>query len=613
MKKFLLLILLINFGLCQAQSSDKQKVIAKIGNKKITVQELKERFELTPHLVSKEQSGLEDKKNEMLYSIIAEKLWALEAEQQGFDNGEVMQSTFPVMEKMYLRDALYNKEVKNKVIMSKEDYAEAERRTKYNVLTRFLFVTEENEIKTLYNLLQSGISFDSLFILREEDKENAYEVEFGKMDRNVEDSLYKLMPGQYTSPIKSPNGWYIFFVDSLKQNVYKTQSEINTRDMNVRKTVESRAVNKAYMEFYNSFFKEQQINADGEIFWSFAKHITQLVKALAGELEKQETKGGKLALGDTDLPKIEKAFGTDSLNLVFIKFPENPISLKDFLHDFFFEGFQAISTNPEVIRGQLSSRVKYFIERELLARESLKQGLQNLPDVQYYREMWRDNYLGTLYKRDLLKDIKVTDEEAFERYSGNNNSIIFPKQVNIIEILTDSLEVIDIILKELDKGTDLRTLAVKHTKREWTRETGGEFGFFPTTAYDEIGRIAGTMNIGDIYGPLKTEHGYSIFKLIGKKEENEKIPKPFEEIKNELKIQIGSEKLREKFVDKTAELAVKFGVSVDENILNSIKVNDLQMIVYRYMGFGGRIFAVPFTNTFTEWVKKWNDKKQSLP
>jgi hypothetical protein len=37
------------------------------------------------------------------------------------------------------------------------------------------------------------------------------------------------------------------------------------------------------------------------------------------------------------------------------------------------------------------------------------------------------------------------------------------------------------------------------------------------------------------------------------------------------------------------------------------------MVVYRYMGFGGRILAVPMTTPFIEWVEKWQKSKDSLP
>lgn len=131
--------------------------------------------------------------------------------------------------------------------------------------------------------------------------------------------------------------------------------------------------------------------------------------------------------------------------------------------------------------------------------------------------------------------------------------------------------------------------------------------------YDEIGKTAAKMKIGEIYGPLKTPNGYSLFKLIGKKEKDEKPSKPFEEMRSELTKELLGKKRSEFFINYTVNLANKYGVSINQNYLSSIQVNDLNMYAYRYMGFGGRITAVPVTLPFVEWYKPWIDEKKVVP
>ncbi len=610
MKFKIILLVAVSALLLNAQSQEKNEVVAKIGNKTITAKELKERFELTPRIGIKDA---DEAKEDLLYSIIAEKLWALEAENEKLDTTEVMQYTFPALKKMYIRDALHKKEVRDKVEIDPLDYQIGRKRSGYNVLTRFFHSNDETEIDSLYSILQSGASFDSLFYTRPQDAGNAYQVEYGKMDAFVEDSIYNTAIGNYTSPIKSPEGWYIFNVDTIMQNYFNDASAINTRDMNIRKTVENRATIEVHSKFHKSFFKNLAVNADGELFWRFSGLVIKAIHRNFEKLGEDNSKGGKIALTEKDFLDIESEIGNDTLAMPFVKFEQNAATLREFVHDFFFEGFYTFSTNPDIIRSQLNSRVRLFIEHELLAREAVREGLDKSEDVKFYNNMWRDNYLGTLFKRRLLSQIKVSDEEAFKEYNKNNSNLEFPRKVNIIEILTDSLEVVEDVLNKLDQGADIRVLAIRYSKREWARKRGGEFGLFPTTEHGEIGRIAGEMELGDIYGPLKTDEGYSIFKLIDKVEEKEELSGSFEDVKGELKKQIGLKKLKKTFNEKTAELASKYGVNIDENELKSIKVTDLSMVVYRYMGFGGRILAVPFTNTYVDWVEKWKSNQQSLP
>ena len=63
------------------------EVLAKVGSENITVEEFQNRFDFMPHL-NYSSSNVDSIKKEFLYSLIAEKLWALEAEELRFDTLE---------------------------------------------------------------------------------------------------------------------------------------------------------------------------------------------------------------------------------------------------------------------------------------------------------------------------------------------------------------------------------------------------------------------------------------------------------------------------------------------------------------------------------------------
>ena len=66
-------------------------------------------------------------------------------------------------------------------------------------------------------------------------------------------------------------------------------------------------------------------------------------------------------------------------------------------------------------------------------------------------------------------------------------------------------------------------------------------------------------------------------------------------------------------IENTVKLANKYGVKVNENILYNMNVTNYNMMVYRYMGFGGRLLAVPLTPKFIEWVEPWQSSQSELP
>ncbi len=603
---FILLILFQTLVTAQNES----KVLAKAGNRKITAREFIERFEFVPQLNRKE-TNIERKKEELLYTIIAEKLFAQEAEKLRLDTTEIMKFTFPAMEKMYVRDALYKNAIQSNVKVNPEKISEGLKKYRTVLNVNYIYSQNQSEVKKIYKELLNGASFDSLLNGRTESFEQPYKVEYGKMFEDVEDSLYNLQIGEFTAPIQSPEGWYIFKLQSIEDKPIPKNKSLEDIKREVTKIEKERAENRIYQNFYKQFFKNKQVTADGTIFWS-------LVDKLAFEIKQNKITanipdGEKIIFDSNNLRNIEKKFGADSLNLPFVKFPESSVTLKQFLREFMFEGFYTFSTDPKTIAAQLNSRVKRFIEMELLAREGFDKGLNSSPDVKPYIQMWRDNYLAQLYKRNLIRSVSVTDEEAKKHYLEENKKFTPVKEVNIIEILTDSLDVVADILKKLDEGADIRELARIHTKRKWTKDKGGEFGFFPVTMYGELGKIAGELEVGEIYGPLELNEGFSIFKVIGKREPEIESPESFDKVKEKIKAKLKAKKIDKLLTDKTVELAGKYGVSVDLQALKSVKVNNINMLVYKYFGFGGRTLAFPVSAPFYKWYDKLKSGEKVLP
>jgi len=370
-------------------------------------------------------------------------------------------------------------------------------------------------------------------------------------------------------------------------------------------------LDNAYKQFFNKFFAGKQINADGYLFWSIADNVIDVLQKRKAANNIKD--GEKIDLLIEDFTAIENKLGQDTLKMDFIKFDKNPISVFQFLREFFYEGFYGISVNPDTVRTQLQKRVKRFIEHEMLSREGYARGLQNLPDVKRSIDMWRDNYLSKLVKNKFIDQTKLTEEELKEYYDKNKETNSAPVMVNILEILTYNLDEIEIIMQELDKGTDFKELAKKYTKRLWTKDNGGEFGFFAVNAYREIGAVASNMEIGQIYGPLKLDEGYSIFKLIDKKDGQNIGMRPYEEVKDSLRGIFQIEKLKKNMIDKTVELAEKYGVKINKNVLENTETENFNMLVYRLMGFGGKILAVPMDPIFADWVEKWENNEDSLP
>ena len=64
------------------------------------------------------------------------------------------------------------------------------------------------------------------------------------------------------------------------------------------------------------------------------------------------------------------------------------------------------------------------------------------------------------------------------------------------------------------------------------------------------------------------------------------------------------------FIAKSAQ---QHGYDIYEDRLKLLQVNNTPMMTYRILGFGGRMFAVPFVTRQVDWIGVDNPEKIPLP
>jgi parvulin-like peptidyl-prolyl isomerase len=581
-------------------------VLVKIGDKVITVEEFRYRYEFTPQINRKSNDKGKAKEN-LLYTLIAENLFSIEAEKRGFDTLQAMKMNYVPMEKMHIRDALYQKEISDNVNFDSEKFNKGIKLVNHNCFVDFVYSKEKQPIDNAYKLLIGNSNFDSL-VTEIEDVEyvsEPFEVSYGKMYYKAEEAIYNLKMKEFTEPIESPEGWYIF---RLISKIPTNFNSIDQKHSAVKKVVEGRIEDSIYNDFWNKFFITKKVTTDGILFWYFAEEIQKLISDI--NIQQNIKENEKITISNDDFIRFRNTLHPDSLNKIFIQFEENPVTLGDFIIDFAYEGFYTFTTELNQIAAQLNSRVKRQIELELLSRDAYKRGMESLPDVKSSTGIWKDNYLSTLMLKDVVINTELSDSDIKDYLKPGKNNLLSDTQFNILEILTDSLEVIKEALSLSENEIAFRNFAKIHTKREWTKDEGGEFGYFSVSDHSEIGKVAESMEVGDVYGPLQTSEGYSVFKLIDRKES--KLNLSESNVDDNTKTKIKYQKIMDNLETMAADLAEKYNVSVNNDLLESLDLLNTQMIVFRYMGFGGRIQAFPYSTPFYKWKEKWEQKKKDL-
>ena len=599
-------LLIFLFGISNLYSQSPKEIVAKAGIITITKDEFRKRYEFIPHIKTDDSFDSTSFKKNFLYTLIAEKLLAQAANKEGVDRSQNFHATMENLSNVFLRDALYKKEVLDKIVIPDSAIVQGQVRMMRSVRTKFIFSQDKEEIEKIYTDIGLGASFDSILTTRPEkiEQKEAAGVTFGTMNEKMEDAIYKVGVGQVTPPIELKEGWYICKIYSVTSKMDLDESEKSK----VEKVIKSRIEDKIYQEFYKKFFKGIVVNADRSM-------VEKLFNALMNYLNENKKnlvkdKGGKFKIGEFDIPKLKKSFNAKELNEIIIKFPKDPVTLSKIFDYLAFQDFEFYTVDSTHIKNRLNSYISFYIQNELLVREAKKRGYEKLPEVASELKMWRDYYLSHEMMKKIFKEESVSDDDAYNFFVKANQIIQQPDEFNIAEILTNDLNTIESVLNELDKGVDFKELAKKYASNDSLRARGGLSRFFKASEKGEIGKAASRMKIGDVFGPIKTAEGYSLIKLLDKREGKKEKVATFDEAKNDIKNILRTGKMYKNIDDKTAKLAAEYGVEINDAALNSIKVSSINMIVLRRFGFGGQLLAVPFTPNFSSWFKKFEQLKK---
>ncbi|KUO59113.1 hypothetical protein APF79_10850 [bacterium BRH_c32] len=605
MQKVVLLILIISLFSLKANAQN-SKVLAEVGDIKITTQEFLKRYELTPHANKQKDISNPDMKKDFLLTLIAEKLIAKEALKNKIDTLKEFKSIEDYIKNIYLRDALYFKEVKEKVVIKQSDWEEGKKRISQKLKIKFLFSTSETEINEVYKLLQNGASFDSLLSLRDENNEQLAlaEVTFGKMHPDIENEIYKLSGGEFTKPIKLKEGYYICKLYDKTINSDLTDSEKSS----IRSVIQTRKEDSLYQEFYSKFFRDIVVNVDTKIFVELAEKIKeQYSKKKESELGKEDER--KFLL-EKDFFEIINSFSKDELQSIFVKFSSSPISLESFIYFLIMENFDVYNIDISSIRGKLNYIVQNYIQNKLLEREAVKRGYQDLPEIKNDIESWRTFYLSQRYMSLIYKTEDVSSEEALAFYNKTNHTFEKPMQYRISEIYSKDLLKIEAALKELESGKDFGEVASKYHDVDSIKIKNGDIGYISSSENSLYSKTLSSMKEGDYIGPIAYNEGYSIIMLSDSKQESLSSPATYEEAESDIKGILKSKKLYDRLENDVASLASKKGVKINTKELSDLKVTDINVVVFRRYGFGGQMLAVPYTPLFSNWYEVY--KKQNI-
>lgn len=209
-----------------------------------------------------------------------------------------------------------------------------------------------------------------------------------------------------------------------------------------------------------------------------------------------------------------------------------------------------------------------MIIREIIMQQAKKDGLDKSPEVtEKLDELKKQIIIQTFLKKKVEAQTAISDADLQKFYDQNKDKLKTGEQVRASHILVKSEAEAQDILAQIKKGGNFEQLASKYSI-DAAKAKGGDLGWFGKgSMIPEFEKVAFGMKEGEVSGIVKTQFGYHIIKLTGKRPAG--IP-PFADVKEQIKAKLLPEKQKEVIEKLKDDLKKSAKYSIKEDVLNGI-------------------------------------------
>lgn len=446
----LVFVMCITVSCSRNDSISDKNIIAKVGLKTITTQDFIRRSEYAIRPNYCRQSNYIHKKI-ILNSLIAEKLFALEAEKNNIDllNNDRFKSFITGRTEQAMRQIHYYNEYYHNVELDSSEVQNA-----FSLAGRTIDVTFLNlpNLKTAFQTIElskEGIPLDSIYVSvwREKTSPTRQINWFDPLDESIHKELFtgEIEKGMVLGPYSTgENSFLIVQITGWTDKLAVTESDRTLRMKDVHEKLTKNEAESQYKSWVRSLMKDKQLTLNPNVFPAYAEDVIDLY--FRSDSVKQAQLNSSLWSAD---PEFE--FVTDSLETIPDKSFTNtdPLFTVDDKEWTVKEFHDEIDKHPLVFRKKKMNRSEFPEQLKLAIADLLQnikitktcysKGYDESETVILNNNLWQDAYSARYHRDTYLKSLKIT--------TGDNYSI-----AKLLDPIVDSLQTIysDIIQVNTD-------------------------------------------------------------------------------------------------------------------------------------------------------------------
>jgi len=425
-KKYSFLLIIIYLGTSypfqdslksQAPANDLilDEKVASIGPIIITAEEFSNSYEFGPAFVKRKK----DSKNRYLKYMIYEKLLTLDGYSRNIDKDEEISSLIKDFESDLATGEMFKEDILDKIEISEKEIDTIVTQKQLELDIRWLYLESEEKLNSYTNALLSEVKFDSLYQIQFEDsiylddrsmQINRYQL--GKKNPELAGIIDTLPVGQLSNPIEADDGWYIFKIHNVWQNIITTETEMIRLRKESINSLKKKKMDQLSDEYVNQLLLEKDPLIKIQSF--------NLLRSYIGLYNLSKEKYNLWNLSD----KLNQAL--DELNVtkenigqtILVEMNDGTILLKEFLV-WYRNRSQYIKfnkTNLQSFSSSVESLVWRMVRDKLLTGQAYERNFQQTESVIKQSKWWKDKIVYSAVKKDIVESVELNEEEV--RYNS---------------------------------------------------------------------------------------------------------------------------------------------------------------------------------------------------
>jgi len=446
---------------CFANGADKKvdpklDILAVVGNRIITSQDFIRRAEYAIRPLYCRQSNYIHKKI-ILNSLIAEKLFAMEAEKAKVDllDDVRFQSFVRGRSEQSMRQLLYYDEFHKKVELDSVLVSSANKLAGRTVELTFVNLPDPNAAIKIKNLVEEGLSLDSIYTILWNQPDapkksiNWFDKEAVELHKAIFNSSIK--KGSIIGPFQTADGSVLLMqVSGWTDRPAVTASEKTQRRADVRERLTENDADQTYKAWVKNLMTGKKLELNELVFPAYANRVMDIY--MKPDSIKQAQFSESL-WADPELDFIRDSLVNEPLESfsetdILFHVDNVPWTLEKFHEE--LEKHPLVFRKKKMGKSEFQKQLKFAIAdlvRDIeITDQCYKKGyVQSLP-VMLNRDLWHDSSIARYYRNILLNENKVSGENP-EQTAKRLNPIVDSLQAvysDQIEINTDLFETIEL-------------------------------------------------------------------------------------------------------------------------------------------------------------------------